>query len=388
MRRVPARHPLGSSILTRFPCLGLVLLVLGCGAGSGRRTPRVPILVAQVEQRTVPYEIDATGTVEPIQSADVTAQVGGLVTRIGFREGDEVRAGQVLFHLDRRPFEASAERSAAVLARDRAQAESARLDLARAEKLAAQQLISESELEQKRAAAAAAAASARADSATLVSARLDLANATVRAPVAGRTGDLRVNIGDLVKANETTAPLVSINQLRPIRVRFTLPQADLSQLRRQHGKTLRVDVASSDRDSVWIQGRLAFMDNRVDPASGTVLLKAEFDNRDGALWPGQFVRVKLRLFDQSDATVVPSAAVANSQSGPYLFVVKPDTTVEARPIQVERTYRDLTVVASGVQPGETVVTDGQLRLSPGAKAVIRPPGGGSAGGTATSENVR
>jgi multidrug efflux system membrane fusion protein len=237
----------------------------------------------------------------------------------------------------------------------------------------------------------AALATVRADSAALVSARLDLSNATVRAPVAGKTGDLRVNLGDLVKANENATPLVSINQLRPIRVRFTVPQADLSQLRRAQGKNLRVDVASSERDSTWIEGHLAFVDNRVDPQSGTLLLKAEFDNRDGALWPGQFMRVKLRLFDQNGATVVPSAAVANSQNGPYLFVVKADTTVEARPIQVDRTYRDLTVIGSGVHPGETVVTDGQLRLSPGAKAVIRPPGGGSGGGSGggpTSENVR
>jgi|KBSSwiStaDraftv2_1062776.scaffolds.fasta_scaffold347768_2 multidrug efflux system membrane fusion protein len=377
--------------MIRLTPLACVLLLLGCGAGPGRRTPRVPILVAQAEQRNIPYEIDATGTVEPIQSADVTAQVGGLVTGVGFREGDEVRAGQVLFRLDRRPFEAAAERAAAVLARDRAQAESARLDLARAEKLSEQQLIAASELDTKRATAMAALATVRADSAALVSARLDLSNATVRAPVAGKTGDLRVNLGDLVKANENATPLVSINQLRPIRVRFTVPQADLSQLRRAQGKNLRVDVASSERDSTWIEGHLAFVDNRVDPQSGTLLLKAEFDNRDGALWPGQFMRVKLRLFDQNGATVVPSAAVANSQNGPYLFVVKADTTVEARPIQVDRTYRDLTVIGSGVHPGETVVTDGQLRLSPGAKAVIRPPGGGSGGGSGggpTSENVR
>lgn len=374
--------------MTRLLRVGWILLVVGCGAAQSRRSPRVPILVAQVEQRSVPYEIDATGTVEPIQSADVTAQVGGLITRIGFREGDEVRAGHPLFQLDRRPLEAVAERAAAVLARDRAQAESARLDLVRAEKLAEQQVIATSELEQKRAAAAAASATARADSAALAAARLDLANTTVRAPVAGRTGDLRVHVGDLVKANETAVPLVSINQFRPIRVRFTVPQADLTQLRQQQARGLRVDVASSERDSSWIEGRLAFVDNRVDPASGTLLLKAQFENQDGALWPGQFVRVKLRLFDQNGATVVPSAAVANSQTGPYLFVVKPDTTVEARPVQVDRTYRDLTVISSGVQPGETVVTDGQLRLSPGAKAVIRPAGGGPAGGNNTSENIR
>ncbi len=363
--------------------LGLAISIAGCGADPSRRAPRVPILVARAQQQTVPYEIDATGTVEPIQSAAITAQVGGLVTRIGFHEGDEVAAGHALFVLDPRPFSAAVARAAAVLAKDRAQAETAQLDLTRAEALAGQQLIAASELDQKRADAASLAATARADSAALASAGLDLANATVRAPVAGKTGNLRVHVGDLVKANETATPLVNINQLHPIRVRFTLPQSDLGALRREQGRTLRVDAAPADRDSTWIEGRLSFMDNEVDPASGTLLLKGEFANRDGALWPGQFVRVRLRLFDQGGATVVPTAAVSSSQNGPYLFVVKADTTVEARPVKVERTYRDLSVIGSGVHPGETVVTDGQLRLSPGAKAVIR-----QAGANANGENAR
>jgi multidrug efflux system membrane fusion protein len=351
-----------------------VSILSGCSAAPLRRGGRVPITVAAVERRSVPFEIEATGTVEPAQSAQVTAQVGGLVTRVGFREGDEVVAGQVLIELDRRSFEAVAERAAALLARDRAQARSAQLDHERAETLAAQQLISAGELDQKRAAAAAMVATVRADSATLEAARLDLANATVRAPIAGRTGDLSVNVGDVVRSNDAAAPLVTINQLRPIRVRFTATQADMPELRRQMGHPLRVDVAPADRDSTWIEGRLVFVDNAVDPATGTLLLKAEFANRDGALWPGAFVRVRLRLYEQDGATVVPVVAVTNSQSGPYCFVVKPDTTVEARPVSVERTWRDLAVIASGVQAGETVVTDGQLRLETGAKAVIR--GGG------------
>jgi len=370
-------RPPGSGFLSsasRFSLLGLAWLIVGCGAEATRRSPRVPILVAHAEQRSVPYEVEATGTVEPIQSADLTAQVGGLVTRITFREGDEVAAGQALFQIDARQFQAVAERAAAVLARDRAQAETARLDLVRAEALASQQLIAQGELDQKRANAEAMQATARADSAALVAARLDVGNATIRAPVGGKTGNLEVHVGDVVKANETTAPLVTINQIRPIRVRFTVPQTELAALRRQTGRELRVDVAPADRDSLWIEGKLSFMDNQVDPGSGTLLLKAQFANGDGALWPGEFVRVRLRLFDQGGATVVPAAAVSNSQNGPYLFVVKPDTTVEARPVQVDRTYGDLAVIGSGVTPGEMVVTDGQLRLSPGSKAVIRASG--------------
>jgi multidrug efflux system membrane fusion protein len=348
--------------------------VAGCSSAPARRAQRVPIQVGLAEHRSVPYEIEATGTIEPIQSAQVTAQVNGLVTRVAFHEGDEVSAGQTLFQIDPRPFDAAAERAAAVLARDRAQAETARLDLERAETLASQQLIAPGELDQKRSAWQALAATVRADSAALSSARLDQSNATVRAPISGKTGALAVHVGDLARANDTGVPLVTINQIRPIRARFSVPQTDLPELRRQRAHELRVDVASGESDSTWISGRLVFMDNAVDAASGTLLLKGEFPNRDGALWPGQFVRVRLRLYEQRDAIVVPAVAVSSSQNGPYLYVVRPDTTVETRTVVLGRTWRDLAVIASGVSAGETVVTDGQLRLSPGAKGVIRSAG--------------
>ena len=360
------------------------LLLGGCGAKTTHRTQRVPVLVAQAERRTVPFEIEATGTVEPMQSAAITAQVGGLVTRVAFREGDEVRAGQPLFQLDARLLRAAVAQAEAVWARDRAQAQTARLELERGAALAARQLIAAGDLDQRRSNFEALAASARADSAALVTARLNLAYATVRAPIGGKTGNLFVHVGDLVKADDTANPLVTINQIRPIRVRFTLPQANLSDVRGRLGRNVRVDAATAEDDSVWIQGRLAFVDNGVDPGSGTVLLKGEFPNRSGELWPGQFVRVRLRLFDQGDATVVPATAVTSSQSGTYLFVVKADTTVEARPITVSRTWGDYAVIsAGGVRPGETVVTDGQLRLSPGAKAQIRSPAAGKGDGGKT-----
>lgn len=355
------------------PALAVGLAVAGCTGAAVRRSPAAPVAVAAAERRAVPYEIEATGTVEPMQSAQVTAQVGGLLTRVAFSEGDDVKAGQVLFQIDPRTYEAAAERAAAVLARDRAQAQSAQLDLARAETLAAQQVIAEGELETKRAAAQSMAATVRADSAALATARLDLANATIRAPISGKTGSLAVHDGDVLR--ETGTPLVSINRIRPIRVRFTVPQDDLDELRRQQQRDLRVDVATGgEDDTTWIEGRLAFVDNAVDEQSGTVLLKGEYPNADGRLWPGAFVRVRLRLFVQNDVTVVPAVAVTNSQSGPYLYVVKADTTVEARRVEVGRTWREFAVIAKGIEPGETVVTDGQLRLSPGAKAVIRAAG--------------
>jgi multidrug efflux system membrane fusion protein len=171
---------------------------------------------------------------------------------------------------------------------------------------------------------------------------------------------------------------VSINQIRPIRVRFTLPEDKLADVRQRVGHDVKVEAQTTSGDSLWAQGKLAFVDNGVDPSSGTVLLKGQFTNQDGRLWPGQFVRVRVRLYDQGNATIVPSTAVTSSQSGTYLFVVKADTTVEARPIRVQRTWGDYSVIDHGVNPGETVVTDGQLRLSPGAKALIRKPGGGTA----------
>lgn len=359
------------------------VLLSGCGAPPpAKRTPRVAVAISRSERRDVPYEIEATGTVEPLRTADVIAQVGGMIARVRFREGAPVREGETLFEIDPRPFDAAIAQSAAVLERDRAQATTARLDLQRAETLAEQHLIAPGELDQKRAAAQAAAASARSDSASLALAKLNRAWATVRAPISGRSGRLMVHEGDVVKSNDPASPLVTINQLHPIRVRFTVPQSEMSVLRRHPESGMRVEVLPGERDSVWLSGRLAFVDNGVDAVTGTLLLKGELDNRQDLLWPGAFVRVRLRLFDDPGALVVPSAAIANSQKGTYVYVVAPDTTVEARPVTVVRTWRDWTVLADGVKPGETVVVDGQMRLSPGARVVIRPAAGAAGGGHA------
>lgn len=379
LRTSPLRHaPLGIAIAA-------ALTLAGCGHAPARRAQRVPVVVATAERQSVPYEIAGTGTVEPLQSAQITAQVGGMVVRVPFREGDEVAKGAVLFQIDPLPYEATVARAAGVLAKDRAMEAVARVELSRAEALAPQQLIAPTELDQKRADAQSAVATVRSDSAAWVTAKLDLAHATIRAPIAGKTGNRTVNVGDYVKAEETTTPLVSINQLRPIRVRFTVPQSDLDDIRRQPQRSLVVFSAPADRDSDWSRGSLAFIDNAVDPTSGTVLLKGEFANRNGELWPGEFVRVRLRLYEQDNAIVVPTAAVTTSQTGAYCYVVKPDTTVEVRPVVVRRTWQDLSVLASGIQAGERVVTDGQIRLAPGAKASIRmAPGSGGRGGSAAN----
>jgi len=358
----------------------LVVVVAGCAQAPERRGGRVPVTVATAETRSVPYELDATGTVEPIASADVLPQVGGMVTRIAFHEGDDVREGQVLVELDKTAFETEVARTAALVERDRAQARTAQLNWERTQALAKQQLVSNGEMDDARSAAESAIATAIADSASHARAALDLEHATVRAPISGRTGKLGVHVGDVVRANDASSVVVTINQLRPIRVRFTIPQGDMSELQGEHRRDVSVSVVKGDSDSASAQGSLAFVDNQVDAASGTLLLKGEFSNQDASLWPGAFVRVRVKLHEQQGATVVPTAAVNNSQSGSYIFVVKPDTTVEMRPVNVSRSWQDLSIVATGIQPGETVVTDGQVRLSPGAKAAIRMPGGPGGGG--------
>ena len=248
----PTPVPRSGSPAARNAPIALLLVgglaLAGCGASRGRGPQRVPVAVAQAEQRSVPFEIEASGTVEPIQSASVTAQAGGLVTRVAVREGAEVSEGEVLFQLDPRPYEAAAAEAAAVLARSQAQLETARLDVQRAEVLGAQQLISVDELQRKRSAAAALSATVVADSAALASARLDLAHATVRAPIGGRTGSLAVSEGDLVRANDLATPLVTINRIRPIRVRFTVSQTDLSEIRRPRRAPPRVEILPAEGD--------------------------------------------------------------------------------------------------------------------------------------------
>ena len=373
MKTSPPMPVVGAAAVSVALLAAGAVFLSSCSKDSGRRGGRPPIVVAQAERRSIPYDVAATGTVEPIQSAAVSSNVGGLVTRVSFREGDDVREGQALFQIDPRPLQAEVSRLSAVLARDRAQFTMAKSDLDRASSLAQRGVISAQELDQKRTNASALAATVSADSAALSGARLELGYATVRAPISGRTGGRSVDVGDLVKAADPASPLVTINQIRPIRVRFTVPQTELPEIRRRAGNHVRVDVSTGSADSSWIEGKLVFIDNAVDPGTGTVLLKAEFTNGSGELWPGEFVRVRMRLYEEPNATVVPAAALTEAQGGTFVYVVNSDTTVDVRQVQVARNWDAWAVVTSGVSAGDTVVVDGQLRLSPGAKASIKAP---------------
>ena len=351
----------------------LLLMVTGCAKPPAPKGGRVAVTVATAESRVVPLVLSAPGTIEAIQSATVHAQVGGLVTRIGFIEGDEVRAGQLLFQLDRRPFQNALAQAEGAFRRDRANARAAQANTDRGRALLAQNLLAPQEQEQRVAAAEALLATVAADSATVLRARFDLDNASIRAPISGRTGEAMVHVGDLIKANATDQPLVELNQLAPIRVRFTLGSDAIDALRGHAGAHGVVHVRSIADDSLLADGTLSFVDHSVDPATGTVLLKAECRNANGLLWPGESVRVKLELAADKAACAVPSAAVTIGQQGAFTFVLLPDSTVKMQPVKVARDAGDWCVIAAGLTPGDIVVTDGQFRLAPGGKVVVRAP---------------
>ncbi len=437
----------------------------GKGAQDGA-PPAVPVTVATAVQKTVPVELRAIGTVQAFSTVSIKAQINGQLMAVHFREGQDVKRGDLLFTIDPRPLEAvlrqaeanvardlaQTRQAEASAARDRAQTEQAKAALAQAQaqlrqaeanvlrdtaqlenarvqdrryaELVRQGYVAreqydqvhtsletaaatvradqamveharaaigaaEAALEQARAAVQAgqaaiehARASVRADQAAVESARLQLAYTEIRSPIDGRTGNLMVQPGNLVKANDVPV-LVTIAQIRPIYVAFAVPEQYLPDIRKYMAVgSLQVEALPQGTGSRPARGRVSFVDNTVDPSTGTIQLKATSPNTDGALWPGQFVNVVLTLTTEPHAIVVPAQAVQTGQSGQYVFVVKPDDTVEPRPVVVRSTLDGETVVDRGVRAGERVVTDGQLRLFPGARVEIKtaPAGAGGAGG--------
>ena len=354
---------------TRTRLLVLVL-VAACSAPPPTKTPPVPVQVASAVQVSAPVMISSNGTVEPMQTVAVQAQVGGTLQEVTFHEGDEVAADQVLFRIDARPYAAAARQAEAALARSEVQAENAKRDAERYKTLVAQDYVTKSQADQAVAAAAAAAATVEADRASLETARLNLSYTTIRAPIAGRTGSLLVRRGNLVKPN--SEPLVVINQLRPILVRFPVLQRDFPALHRKAAeRTLEVKVATVDSVAIPETGTLSFLDNAVDSLTGSVSAKARFRNVGNRLWPGEYVRVSVQLDVENGAIAVPSRAVQTGQEGAYVFVVDHDRKAQMRPISTGRAVGNMTVVTSGITAGEQVVVDGQSRLSPGAAVDIK-----------------
>jgi membrane fusion protein, multidrug efflux system len=351
-----------------IPLLGILLLA-ACAEEKPPPTPPVPVTVATAERRTVPFELPATGTVEPIQTVAVQAQVSGALQHVAFKEGDEVKRGQVLFQLDPRPYRAALEQAAALLERDRAQATNAAQEAKRYESLVEKEYVTSQQYEQIRTTAAASQATLAGSQAAVDQARLNLQYATIRAPISGRTGSLLLREGNLVRAN-SVEPLVKINQLRPIQVRFAVPASNLPLIQGHLGKKLVVRAEPSGGGDPS-EGTLSFMDNAVDTSTGTIMLKGRFPNDDGTLWPGGFVNVRLELYVEPDALVIPSAAVVAGQQGNFVFVIQPDSSASTKAVTVNRTAGEFAVITGDVQPGDRVVVDGQLRLRQGSKVQIK-----------------
>jgi multidrug efflux system membrane fusion protein len=359
------RSVLAPRVRALFALPLLAAVAAGCGKPPADHHLDIPVRVATVARITAPYTITSNGVVEPLQTVSVEAQVSGILDSVGFQEGDEVRAGQVLFHIDPRPFQATLRQAEGALARDAAQAESAERDAQRYRALVAKDYVTKSQADQAEATASALRATLQTDSASVESARLNLAYCTIRAPIDGRTGSLLVRRGNLVKAEG--GALVVINQIHPILVRFPVSQQDFLALQRRSAEAhLAVRVQTADSLALAEAGTLTFLDNAVDSLTGTVTSKARFENAARALWPGEYVRVTVMLGSQADAIAVPSSAVVTGQNGEYVYLVDASQKAQLRNVRVNRNFGVLTVIDSGLVGGETVVTDGQSRLVPGS----------------------
>lgn len=342
----------------------------GRGAGSG---PPVAVTTAAVVDKPMTRSLQAVGNVEARSTVDVHAQVTGQLIAIGFTEGQDVAAGQLLFTIDPRPFQAALSQAEATLARDAAQAKNAEVTAGRSASLFARDLIAKADLDVAESNKASLDATVLADAAQVATARLQLQYTTITAPVSGRAGALLVHTGALVRAGDTN-PMLVINQIAPVYVSFSVPSHELDEIRagmKSGGLSVGARVAGDT--AAPAQGAVSFIDNAVDPGTDTIRLKATFPNSDHRLWPGQFVEVAVRLTVDPHAIVAPASAVQPGQQGTFAYVVKPDGTVEARPVIVARTDGAESVIQRGLSAGDVVVTDGQLQLTPGARVSVKTP---------------
>lgn len=392
-----------------FSALGLGSSLLSCfmlAACSGTRAngnhpssiPAVPVAAATVVSKTVPVQLRSIGNVEASSTIQIKAQVGGELMKVHFTEGQFVKKGDMLLTIDPRPSEAAvgqieaniqkdsaqAKQAQAGLAKDAAQAKNAEAQERRYSDLLEKGVVSKEQYDQFRAnfdalqatlnadkaAINSAEQAIKADEANLANAKLQLSYCFIRSPIDGRTGSLLLHQGNLVKANDV--PIVVVDQIDPIRASFTIPEQQLADIKKYSAEgSLKVLAIIPGQEQQALEGTISFVDNTVDVATGTIKLKGFFSNPEKRLWPGQFVNVVMTLTRQLDAVVVPSSAVQTGQTGTYVFVINPDSTVESRPVTVGRSIEGETVIEKGLRAGEKVVTDGQLRLVPGAKVEIK-----------------
>ncbi|HUT84056.1 MAG TPA: efflux RND transporter periplasmic adaptor subunit [Thermodesulfobacteriota bacterium] len=353
--------------------LGLAVFMISCSpkAKEQSRQARVaPVTVATAIQKDVPVQVYAIGNVEAYSTLSVKVQIGGELVKVYFKEGQFVKKGEPLFLIAPRPYEAALKQAEANLARDTAQAKNADMEARRYADLLKEGVIAQEQYDQRQTNAAALNAGVEADKAAVENARLQLEYCSIRSPIDGRTGDLKVDRGNIVKANDI--PLVVITQITPIYVGFSVPEKELPEIKKyMASEELKVEVRIPESGIKPVSGKVAFVDNTVNTETGTILLKAVSPNGDTTLWPGQFVNVVLTLTTIPNAVLVPSQAVQVSQIGTYVFIVKPDHTANLVTVVVGRTYNGETVIEKGISPGDTVVTDGQLQLLSGKKVEIK-----------------
>ncbi|NLU43523.1 MAG: efflux RND transporter periplasmic adaptor subunit [Acholeplasmataceae bacterium] len=353
--------------------LGLFILIIftaGCSQKQPTAKAAVAVTVGKVTTKSMPINLDSVGNVAAYNSVTILPQVTGQVANIHFQQGQNVKAGDLLITINPAPFQQQLAQAEALLAHDRAQASFNRVTANRYTDLYQQGAVAKQDNDQMATASQTQDATVSQDEAAVENARINLSHCYITSPIDGRTGAFLANLGALATANQTQ--MVVVNQLEPIFVQFTIPEKDLARvMAAQKKKSVPVTANIADQGLSVTDGALTFIDNTVDLSSGVIQMKAQFPNTTGQLWPGEFVRVILKLGEEPNAIVVPNAAVVEGQKGKYVFVVKDDMTVEARNVTEDRVIGDLAVISKGLANDETVVTDGQINLAPGAKIIIK-----------------
>lgn len=348
-------------------CYATLFFITACTAKkeTPRVIPPVPVKIAQAQQKDVPVQVKAIGNIEAYTSVAIKSQVSGQIARLHFTEGSDVEKGALLISIDPEPFQATLSQFEAALAKNQSQAKFAREQVLRYEGLLKEGIVTRDQYELLQSNAESMAAAVVADRAAIKNAKIQLGYCSIRSPISGRTGTIALQPGNLVKANDL--PIVTVNQLTPIYATFSLPEKRLAEIKRAMAAgQLKIEAAIPNEPGVTEAGTISFLDNAVNPATGTIKLKGVFANKSRKLWPGQFTDVLITLASRQNAVVVPTHAIQTSQQGEFVYVVKPDNTVEMRQIASAAAAGEETVIERGVAAGETVVTDGQLRLSPGA----------------------
>ncbi len=371
----------------------LILLIAGAAAAwrfgllagptaKAQPPPAIPVIAGTAETRDVPVYVEGLGSVQAFNTVAVKTRVDGQITKVFFREGQEVKAGDSLFQIDPRPFAAALQQAQANREKDQAQLHSAQLDLERTAKLLTQSFQTQQAYDQQKATVGQLQASIKADEAQIAAAQLNIDYALVKAPIDGRTGSRQVDVGNLVQTAQN-ASLITITQMRPIFVSFTVPAARLDDIRRTQAKQpLKVVAYAQDDKTELAQGELTLIDNQVDVATGTIHLKAQFDNAGEPLWPGEFISARIVLATREHAVTVPEQAVMQGPNGAYVYALKDDDTAERRAVEVAATQDGVAVVGKGLTSGERIVTEGQYRLTDGAKVKVGAPQQAQLGGQA------